>query len=498
MQETLTMVLSQAFDLHVLLAVAFGTFIGAAIGALPGLTATLGIALLVPLTFSFQPLVGLAMLLGIYGGGIYGGSITAILIRIPGTPASAATTLDGYPMTLKGRAGHALGISATVSFFGGIISVIFLATMAPQISKFTLKFGPPELCVAALFGLSMSALVSGENMIKGFVSVLLGLILSFSGIDPIVGCPRFTFGTVDLLSGVPFIPALIGLFAIPEVLTNMTSISSSPKIDQKLDKIHMSFKEIKRHGWNIFRSSIIGVFVGAVPGAGGDIGGWVAYGVAKKTSRHPESFGQGSEAGVVAPEAANNASTGGAMTTMLTLGIPGDAPTAVIIGALMVYGLRPGPMLFTSHLDLVYSIFVIMALANFCLLFYRFIGAKHLARIISVPKFILLPVIIVLCVVGSYAIQNNLFDIRLMLVLGLGWYLMHLCGFPAAPMVLGLILGPMVESNFRRSLIMSEGSVSIFFTRAYSLVPIIVLALVLLSPIVIKWIKRARKARANK
>jgi len=442
-----------------------GITAGIIVGALPGLTATMGCALLIPFTFGLPPVQGLLMLLGIFCGGIYGGSISGILIRTPGTPSAAATLLDGYPLSQKGMGGKAIGMSTIASFCGGMTGAIVMTFLSPQIAKIGLRFGPPEFFALAIFGLGMIITISGRSLLKGIIAALFGLLITTIGFDPLSGVPRFTFGSMNLLGGVTFIPALIGLFGYAQVFRNIEKMEILPIVKSKVENILPSLKEIRASLKTIFKSAIMGTFIGSIPGTGCDIAAFVAYGEAKRTSKHPEKFGTGILEGVAAPEAGNNGATGGAMIPMLTLGVPGDAVTAVLLGALTIHGLQPGPLLFRDHLDVIYPIFAGMIMAQFILLAVGLSGARIFARMINVDRKILTPIIFFLCVVGSYAMRFSFFDVGLSMIIGVIAYFMEYYGYPVSPILLALILGPMAEQNLRRSLIISHGDPLIFFTR---------------------------------
>jgi putative tricarboxylic transport membrane protein len=463
--------------------------VGIVLGVLPGLTATMGVALLLPVTFGMNPISGILLLVGVWFGAIYGGSITAILLRTPGTPSSAATALDGYEMTKNGQAYKALTISTVSSSIGGVLSVIVLILVAPQLAAFALKFSAPESFALALFGLSVISSVSGTSVIKGLMAGFIGLLIATIGIDPIGGFPRFTFGSSNLMGGISYIPILIGLFAASEAFRSVEDIFKTSISVKAIEKVKLTWSEFKRLIIVILRSSGLGIFIGFIPGAGGDIASFVAYGEAKKFSKKPEEFGKGNPEGVAAPEAANNACTGGDMIPMLTLGIPGDAVTAVMLGALMVQGLQPGPLLFTNHADIVYTLFVGMLLANLLILLYGFLGIRIFTKILSIPKVVLTPIILVLCIVGSYALGNNFFDVWIMLIAGIIGYFMNRYDISTSPVILALILGPMLEANLRRSLVLSNGDISIIFTRPISLTLIALAILTLFYPLLMKKIK---------
>ncbi|MEW6660876.1 MAG: tripartite tricarboxylate transporter permease [Bacillota bacterium] len=451
-----------------LLFILLGVTGGILIGSLPGLTATMGVALLVPFTFGLPVHHGLGMLLGIFCGAIYGGSISAILIRTPGTPAAAATVLDGYPLSQQGQAGRALTISLFSSFIGGITGVLIMIFLSPQISRFALKFSSPEYFALAVFGLSIIISVSGRSVIKGLMAGFFGLLVSTIGFDPISGYPRFTFGSVNLLEGPAFIPTLIGLFALSEVLKGVEVIYTQEKIKNDITRYFPNMSDIKKCFQTIIKSGILGTFIGSIPGAGSDIAAFVAYSEAKRTAKNPEAFGRGEIKGVAAAESANNACTGGAMIPMLSLGVPGDAVTAVLLGALVIQGLRPGPLLFKDHIDVVYSVFAGMMMANIMMLLVGMMGIRLFVRIISINRNTLLPIIFLLSLVGAYSMRNSLFDVWLAIGFGVIGYFMQKYDFPVSPILLSLILGPMAEANLRRALIVSQGDPMILVSRPIS------------------------------
>ncbi|HZK55207.1 MAG TPA: tripartite tricarboxylate transporter permease [Desulfosporosinus sp.] len=493
--ELFALGLSNVLHWDVLMILFLGVAVGIAIGALPGLTATMGVALLLPVTFGMQPVTGILLLVGVYFGGIYGGSITAILINTPGTPSGAATVLDGYPLAQKGFAHKALTVATLSSGIGGILSVLLLIFVAPQVAKFALKFSAPESFGLAIFGLSVIASISGKSLVKGLMTGFLGLLVASIGLDPVGGFPRFTFGSQELMGGINFIPVMIGLFAASEAFKQMELIFTKNDNIIKIDKVRLTWSEFKSLIPTILRSTSIGAFIGAIPGAGGDIAAFVAYNEAKRWSKNPEEFGKGKIQGIAAPEAANNGSTGGAMIPLLTLGIPGDAVTAVMLGALMVQGLQPGPMLFTQNANIVYTLFVGMIFANFIILFYGSIGIGLFTKVLKVPKSLLTPVILVLCVVGAYSMGNNMFDVWIMFIAGVIGYFMQRYEFPASPVILALILGPMMEANFRRALVMSGGDYSVFVTRPIAASFLVLATISLITPI-IRGLLKSRKQQA--
>ncbi|WP_040477002.1 tripartite tricarboxylate transporter permease [Halanaerobium saccharolyticum] len=467
----------------------FGVLIGIIFGSLPGLTATMTIAVFISFTFGIDATLSFAFLLGLYTGAVYGGSVAAILINIPGTPNAIATGLDGYPLCQKGRAGEAIGIATVSSAIGGILSVFVLAIAAPMVASVALKFSAQEYVGITLIGLSIIAIISTGSMLKGLIGGLLGLVIGVIGMDPITNFPRFLFGQAELIEGVSSIPVMIGLYGISEMLMQISEEEHGIVIDQAVKDIIPSFSDIKRLLPTITRSSIIGVIIGAVPAAGGSIAALVAYGQEKRFSKNPELLGTGVIDGIAAPEAANNASTGGALMPMLTLGIPGDPMTAVLMGGLIMQGLRPGPLLFKQQMPFVSSIFLSLLLSVIFMLVFGLFGAKYFARLITVKKQYLIPSIMVFCLVGSYAINNSTFDIWILLISGLIGFFLRKVGFSPAPIVLGLILGPIFEDNLRRSLILADGQWSTFLTRPISLFFLILTLILLFGPFIWNLIK---------
>lgn len=477
--ETILTNIALGFDPSYLLLLLTGVLGGIMIGALPGLTATMGVTLLMPFTLGMglSPQGSMAMLIGIYVGAIYGGSITAILIATPGTPASAATLLDGYPLTQRGEGGKAIVWATVASFIGGLVGTFILIFLSPQLSRFGLQFSSPEYFALAVFGLSMIISISGGDVLKGLIAGFFGLFLATIGLDPINGTPRFCFGRVELYEGIGFIPVLIGLYAFAQVFED---ISQKTAFHSPVTKLNLSFpalKETLRYWSSFVRSSLLGTTIGALPGAGCDIAAFVGYNEAKRFSKHPEQFGHGNPEGIISPEAAKSGATAGAMIPMMTLGVPGDAVTAVMLNGLIIQGLQPGPLLFRDHAEVVYPIFVFILLANVFTCVTGLLSTRWLARIVLINKSILLPLICVLSVIGAYAIRFSLFDVFVAIGMGAVGYGMRCWGFPASPIVLALILGPMAESNLRRALMLPEAGISLFFTRPISGV-LLVLAIV--------------------
>lgn len=470
-----------------------GVLLGIVFGALPGLTATMGLALLIPLTIGLDPIVAFSALLGVYVGSIYAGSITAVLIGTPGTAAAAAALLEGPALTKKGEAKRSLMMVTIASVIGGLFSCIALAVVAPQLARFALSFGPPEYFALALFGISIVAGVSGKSLVRGLIAGSIGLFIATIGMDPITGISRYTFDNVNLLSGIDIVPALVGLFAISEVLTRLENNNKTIKEKIIESKIGLKIVDLTRNWFNLLRSSVIGTFIGIIPATGSGVAGYVAYNEAKRASKEKEKWGKGNIDGLAATESSNSAVTGGALIPLLTLGIPGDVITAVMLGALMIQGLTPGPMLFTNNGDIVYGIFFSLIIANIFVLIVGLAGTKIFPKLLNIPENILMPIIVVLCILGSYAISNSMFDVIVMFVFGLLGYILLKFEIPLAPLLLALILAPILEKNFMRSILISNGDFSIFFTRPISLTVISVTLLVIIFIILGEVRKRNKK-----
>ncbi len=474
-----------------------GSIGGIIIGAMPGLTSVMGVTLLLPFTYGMDASTGIAMLLSISFGAIYGGSITAILIATPGTPASAATMIEGTKFTARGEGGRALGISTTSSWAGGTISAIVLILLAPQLAKLALKFGAPEYCTLCFFGLSIIASISGKSLLKGLIAGFVGLLISTIGIDPMTGFSRYAFGNINLYSGLQTVPLMIGLFAVAQLFVNLKDGVKQNVVTQKVNRVIPTWADLKKSLPVSIRSGFIGTFIGIIPAAGADIAAFVSYDVAKKLTKHPEKFGTGCIEGLAAPEAGNNGDTSGALVPMLTLGVPGDATAAVLIGALTLHGLQPGPLLFTENAAIVNDIYAAALIANFLFLIFGLLLAKVFIKVIQIKPYILTPIIFALCVIGSFALRNNMFDVIAMMVIAVIGYFFIYLDIPIAPIVLALILGPMFESNMRRSLLLSEGSFSIFFTRPIALFFIILAVVSLLWPFLRKKIEKSSGAKVE-
>jgi putative tricarboxylic transport membrane protein len=464
-----------------------GVLAGAVVGALPGLSATLAVALLIPFTFDLQLMPALAMLVGVYCGAIYGGSVPAILFRTPGTPASAATVPDGYALTRRGQSQRALSVAAFSALVGGLIGTALLILLAPQIASFALKFGPPEYFALAVFGLSMIVSVSGGSVLKSGAVALLGLLIATAGMDPISGYPRFIFGNASLLEGIPFIPALIGLFALAEVFRAFTN-RAEIKQSETGSVSWPSLADAKRCLWTSTRSGLLGTAVGSTPGAGSDIAAFTAYSIARQRAKPGEDFGHGEIKGVAAPEAGKTACISGAMVPLLSLGIPGDSVTAVMIGAFILHGVQPGPLLFAQNGSLAYAILGIVLLAHVLVFFAAILGTRYLVRILAVDRTLLLASIVVLSLLGAFALRSNMVDVWVAIAFGVVGFVLEKFSYPVAPLLLALILGPMAEENFRRSLILSEGSYLGFITHPICAT---ILGLALLSLLYGTWRSRS-------
>ena len=467
MLETLSLMCAgfiNAFSPMNLLAMIASTALGITIGCLPGLSAAMGVALLLPVTFGMDPATGLIVLGGIYCGAIFGGSISAILIHTPGTPASAATAIEGYKLTLKGQAAKALTVACFASFCGGLLSCISLYFFSPLLAELTMQFKSPEYFWLSIFGLTIIAGVSSRSILKGLMSGILGLMISTIGMDPMEGVERYMFGVSTLYNGVNVTCALIGLFSMSQVLILAEKkIVERAKAAKIKDKLTLTKGEVKRIMPTITRSWIIGNILGILPGAGATIACFMGYNEARRFSKHKEEFGTGSIEGVAGSEAANNAVTGGSLIPTLTLGIPGESVTAVLMGGLIIHGLQPGPELFTTYADMTYTFFAGFVLVQFAMLFIGLWGCKIFANIARLSDCILIPSIVVLCVVGSYAINNNIVEVIIMCIFGVIGYFVRKFDLNAAAIVLGLILGPIGENGLRRSLMLSDGDPSILF-----------------------------------
>lgn len=459
-----------------LLLMLIGTVGGIIVGALPGVTSSMGIILLLPFTFYLDPKSALLMLAGMYSGSMFGGSISAILLGVPGTPSAAATLLDGYPLGKQGKAGKAILTALIASTSGGILSGIVLVILAPELAKFALKFSPADYFSLSLFGLTIIASVSGRNVLKGLVSGLFGLFLATVGIENIRGSERFTLGIPALTAGFELLPVLIGVFAISEILGGLEE-GKREEVQHGISSILLSKEELKSIVIPILVGALIGIVIGVIPGTGGTIATFLAYNQLKNWSRKRDKFGTGIVEGVAVVECANNAVTGGALVPTLALGVPGDVVTAVMLGAMVLIGVKPGPLLFQSSPDLVYAFFGGWFIIQFMMLFTGLLATFTAPYILRVPKRVLLPIILVFAIVGSFAIRNSLYDVNIAILFGLIGYLMRKHGFPETPLIIGIILGPMAEQNLNRALTISKNDWSVLVRSPISLTLLILAVL---------------------
>jgi putative tricarboxylic transport membrane protein len=455
------------FDPYVLWVILGSAIFGMFVGAMPGLTATMATALLVPVTFFMPPVPALGAIVTATAMAIFAGDIPAAMLRMPGTPASAAYTDESYKMTQKGQLDLNLGVNLVFSVVGGIFGVAILVLAAPLLAEVAINFSSFEYFWLALLGLTCAVFIATSDPLKGFVSLLIGLMIGCIGIDPAAGFPRFTFGNIDLMSGINFIPAMIGMFAVSEILRNVVSLDTTPlMVAQKVGNIFSGVWQVGRRYWfNILRGSAIGTAIGALPGAGADIAAWISYAVSKRFSKEPEKFGTGHIEGIVDSTSANNSALGGAWIPALVFGIPGDSITAIVIGVLYMKGMNPGPTVFLQNPQFIYAVFIIFILANLIMLPLGWAAIKSAKQILRVPRNILIPIILLFCVVGSFAMTNSPYGIILMLVMGVFGWILEENGFPIAPVILGLVLGEMLEMNFMTSMIKSDGSFLMFFER---------------------------------
>jgi putative tricarboxylic transport membrane protein len=446
---------------------------GIIVGAIPGLSGSTGIILMLPFLIYIDPSAALIMMSGLFCGSMFGGSIAAVLISTPGTPSAAATLLDGYPLTQKGKAGKALGVALVASTAGGIISTLCLIFLAPHLARIALKFGPSEYFALMIFGLTIMASVSSTSLTKGLLSGFFGLLLSMVGLNPSLGTERFTFGITRLLTGFSTMPVLIGLFAISEVLAQVELLNEGKlqrvSSKHKIGEIFPRPKELKGLWKVILGSSLLGTIIGIIPATGGSIASYMAYNETKRFSKDPESFGKGNLAGIAAPEAANNATTGGAMIPLITLGIPGDVVTSVMLGALMIIGVQPGPLLFSQSPQIVNNLFMGFLAAQFLMLILGYFSIRAANLIFKVPLGILYPTILCLCLLGAYSLGNSAYDVLLAMIFGVVGYFMKKYGFSAPSVILGLILGPIAEQELGRALIISYGDWTVLFKSPLSI-----------------------------
>ena len=493
--------------LDAVLALVAGTVGGMVIGALPGFSAAMGVSLLIPITYGMNPVAALTMLVAMYTSAIYGGSITAILCHTPGTPASAATAIDGYQLTKKGRGMEAMGVATFGSALGGTVSAIAMLLIAPALGAFSLKFSVLEYFLLAVFGLTVIASLAGDSVIKGLFSGVMGLALGCVGLDAITSVPRMTLGVIQLEDGINFVPALIGLFSISQVMSLAWDVYHGKKGSVIEDQENLKksrrlppWKEMKTLFPTMGRCSIVGTIVGIVPAAGAGVSSWICYSLGKRFSKHPEEFGHGALEGVASCETGNNAATGGALIPLITLGLPGSSVAAILLGGMMIHGLTPGASMFTEHAPTTYAIMIGFLIANILMGVIGMFAAKYIARVSTVPMGLLGPVIVALATAGTFAIRNNMFDVYVMLAFGLIGFVLKKCGFAAPPMILGMVLSEICENNWRRAVILANakgGMLQYFMGRPIAIVLAILIVISLFSPILMNYVNKKSRAIAN-
>lgn len=475
-----------------LLVLVGATGAGLIMGVLPGLSATMSIALLTGLTYNFPTQSAIIALLGVYVGCISGGCQSAILLNIPGTPASAATALDGFPLALKGKGGLGIFLATTASCLGTMISVFFVLTLTPILTRWALKFASWEFFLLSVFGILICGAITAQgNAVKGWISGILGLLVATVGLDTVDTFPRFSYGNVNMMSNIQLIPVMIGLFGFPEIIRSFKAAREEKVLSLTKFDIPEGFRTTGKNILLIIRSSFIGVGVGIIPGVGEDVGGWMSYWATKSSSKDPESFGKGNVLGVLSAETGNNACIGGSIIPVLSLAVPGSAPAAVLLAAFFMHGYRPGPLLMSESPGFVYSVGVYLMGASIAMWLLALAMARLTVRVLMVNKKILMPIIYLLCIIGAYLINYNLFDVKVMFVFGLVGLVLSYMGVPAAPFLLGVVLGPMADSNLRRALRLSDGSLLPMFERPVCIGFLVVIAFMILSQAgVISWLRK--------
>ncbi|MDE7370649.1 MAG: tripartite tricarboxylate transporter permease [Desulfovibrio sp.] len=485
-----------ALSLNAILANLMGVVLGIIFGALPGLTAAMGVALLIPLTFGMPSVEAFSALLGMYCGAIYGGCITAILVGTPGTVSAAATMLEGPALTAKGESRKALDMATVASFIGGIFSALALVSVAPLLARAAMSFSAPEYFAVAVFGLTIVASLSQGQLIKGLISACLGLFFATIGLDPVTGDMRNTFDMPDLFNGLALVPVLVGLFAMSQVLNTVEDVIRGVQLKSgAISKQGLTLRDLTSNAFNFLRSSVIGTAIGIIPATGVSAATFFAYSEARRHSKTPQLFGKGCLEGIAATESSNNAVCGGALIPLLTLGVPGDIVTAIMLGALMIQGLTPGPLLFIEHPVTVYGIFAAFIIANVLMLVCGLAAVRGANKITAIPSGVLMPIVVTLCVIGGFAVNNSTFDLLIVAVFGVLGYLMLKCRFPLPPLLLAMILEPIAEANFRRALSISHNDYAIFYTSPVVLVMLGLSALVLIKSFYDEY-KAAKKAEA--
>lgn len=499
MSEIIGYIITAFSPINLLFAL-MGTVVGITVGALPGFTPTMGIAVLIPITYSMAPTTALVFLGAIYCGSMFGGSISAILINTPGTSAAAATAMDGYAMTAKGKSHAALVEASVASFWGGIVSVLALIFLAPPLAKFAFQFGPQEKFMMALFGLTIIASLSTKDVLKGLMMGCVGLLLACVGMDPVMGRARFTFGTTYLMGGLTMIPAVIGLFSVSQVFSTLKDAlkPANPEDIARYKSSRVHLKDFVRYPLTYLRSSIIGIIVGIIPGTGGDVSSYVSYNMGKLFSKERDQFGDGSREGVACCEAANNAVTGGTLIPTLTLGVPGNATTAVLLSGLTIHGLTPGYGLFTTEKQITYPFICALFIANLMMVLIGMFGAKHFAKVTLTPKNILSAFVLSLSIMGTYAVRGNLRDVVVMLAFGVIGYVLKLYKYNVVPIVLGLILGPIAEAGLSQALLLNGNSLSATLGTLFVRPICVVLMILMVISVCTPFIMEARKGKQSK
>ncbi len=474
-----------------------GVALGIVVGSIPGLTTTMLITLTLPLTFFMDSVNAIMLLVGMYVGGISGSQISATLLRMPGTPASIMTTFDGFPMTQKGQAARALGLGITASFVGGMISFLVLALLAPPFSRLAITFGPWEYFTMVLMALVMLSSLSHGSLLKGLIAACLGMLIHMPGIDPSAGTTRLTYGFGGLESGLSLLPVLIGAFAISQILKDIINIDMRPpKAELKGKGLVLSFADWRKYSGNFFRSSLIGTWIGILPGIGSNIASMLSYSAARSSSKEPEKFGTGHEPGVVAAETANNAAVGGALIPLITLGIPGSVVDAILIGALIIHNLEPGPLLFINAPEVAYGVIAAYFVGNIIMFGLMLVAVRHVAKVLYVPRSYLLTTILVFCVVGIFAVANSFFDVWIMLALGVLGFVMERAKMPLGPFVIGFVLAPIAEEQLRSGLMSTGGSIEPLFTRPFAAAFLAISIASLFWPMINSWLKKRAAEKA--
>lgn len=492
-----------ALDPRNLMFILLGLAVGIFIGALPGMSATMGVAVMVPFSYYLEPDTAMLLMSGVFCGAIFGGSISAVLLGIPGTPASVPTAWEGYPLARSGHAGRALHLCTYASCIGGVVSSLALLLLAPVLADFAMKFGAPETMMLAVFGMTVVSSLTAGNMLKGAIMAFLSLLLACIGQDPINGYPRFTFGSSNMISGLSLVPVLIGVFSVPEVFKLVEEIIESRGKEEKHEHIkvgsmRISLKDAFGHAITVVKSAVIGVVIGIIPAAGADIASFLAYNESKRTSKNPENYTHGEVDGLIASETANNAVTGASLIPLLTLSIPGSAPAAMYLGVLYVNGLRPGTALFSNNAETVYALMAGFLIVNVLMYFVGVAYCKVAGNVVRVPREILAPIILVLCTIGSFACNHSWFDVWVMFVVGIIAYVLDKCNFPLSPIALGLILGPIFEAKLQQTNVMFKGNFMLLFTRPICIVFMAFIVISMIWPLISAQIKKAKAKKAAK